>query len=100
MEIQVSSKFPKFIDLYQGINEFTREHNIAQLLIEYQWMPSMCTHYNVFGHPLSQYLKQPRWDIIHTQTIKLNNTKESSKGKVSKGFHRKESNKGNRYCTK
>ena len=36
-----------------GVDEFTCESKITSMPDEYQWMPSICSHCNVFGHSTS-----------------------------------------------
>ncbi|XP_052197386.1 uncharacterized protein LOC127804553 [Diospyros lotus] len=62
VDVNVSSKFPKFIDIDQGYDEATGERRISRLQIEYQWIPSICSHCKVFAHSDSQCPKKPKPD--------------------------------------
>ena len=59
IEMYVSSSFPSFIELYQGIDEFLGEPKIARLMVEYQWLPSVCKQCQVFGHKDSLCPRKP-----------------------------------------
>jgi len=50
IEMSASYSFPSFIELYQGIDEFSGEPKIATILVEYQWLPFVCNLCHVFGH--------------------------------------------------
>lgn len=47
IEIDVSSTFLRYVNLYKGLNESSGEPKMLQMPIEYQWVPSVCTHCRV-----------------------------------------------------
>jgi len=60
VDVNASSKFPKYIDIDQGYDESTGERRLSRLPIEYQWIPSICSHCKVFGHTVSRCPKKPQ----------------------------------------
>lgn len=54
VEVNVSSKFLKHIDVDKGYDESTDDRCISRLPIEYQWIPSIYSRCWVFGHPDSR----------------------------------------------
>ncbi|XP_052177674.1 uncharacterized protein LOC127791741 [Diospyros lotus] len=86
VDVNVCSKFPKFIDIDQGYDEATGERRISRLPIEYQWIPSICSHCKVFGHSDSRCPKKPKTDP--------NNAEGSKEAGEGDGFTRVQSRKG------
>ncbi|XP_052201561.1 uncharacterized protein LOC127807600 [Diospyros lotus] len=86
VEVSASSKFPKYIDIDQGYDEATGERRISRLPIEYQWIPSICSHCKVFGHSDSRCPNKPRPDP--------NNVEVSKKVNEGDGFVRVQYKRG------
>ena len=84
VEVNVLSKFPKYIDIDQGIDEAAEERRISRIPIKYQWIPSICSHCRVFGHSNSRCPKQPKHDLPKT----------SEKRGEEEGFVKVQSKKG------
>ncbi|XP_052199142.1 uncharacterized protein LOC127806110 [Diospyros lotus] len=84
--VSASSKFPKYIDIDQGYDEATSERRISRLPIEYQWIPSICSHCKVFGHSDSRCPNKPRPDP--------NNVEVSKKVNEGDGFVRVQNKRG------
>ncbi|XP_052195955.1 uncharacterized protein LOC127803608 [Diospyros lotus] len=87
VDVNVCSNFSKFIDIDQGYDEATGERRISRLPIEYQWIPSICSHCKVFGHSDSQCPKKPKVDP--------NNVEGSKKANKGDGFTKVQRKKGN-----
>jgi len=62
VKMHVPSSFLKYIKLDEILDELKGEPKVAHLPVKYQWVPSICSHFYVFGCHLSQYpqlLSQP-----------------------------------------
>ncbi|XP_052206951.1 uncharacterized protein LOC127811278 [Diospyros lotus] len=86
VDVNVYSKFPQFIDIDQGYDEASGERRISRLQIEYQWIPSICSHCKIFGHLDSQCPKKPKIDP--------NNVEGSKKADEGDGFTKVKSKRG------